>query len=379
MRSFFLLAVGLVLLTGCKERPEAVPAPKPGIFRGAQACPDLTGAYALKREDTGWTLGGEVLEQALKRTPKHHSILVIESVNEDRMVLRTQATQEDTKQAFFAWRDKQPYQYALWRHALTARSTSEGILLEHDERKKPNPVKVFPTARTFEISGSHYDCKRGWLVFKGEEEPDVNNLRSAQVRMTKSDGGGLVATAKFSFEQTLSLWCGDGCRPNIPLPDGHKARWWHARVVADPGNTPIDWEPILSHDDRPLAIQNRYRDGTLLRYARQEEPKEKESPPPPPKMVAYDCPAQRQIVERLSQPWLTITDFTCMATQCSVEGTARSNRAVSDAIRAMDEQRVSGLDLELIEQRGPEDIRFRVRVSTQSGLLKEGPACQALP
>ena len=236
MRSFFLLAVGLVLLTGCKERPEAVPAPKPGIFRGAQACPDLTGAYALKREDTGWTLGGEVLEQALKRTPKHHSILVIESVNEDRMVLRTQATQEDTKQAFFAWRDKQPYQYALWRHALTARSTSEGILLEHDERKKPNPVKVFPTARTFEISGSHYDCKRGWLVFKGEEEPDVNNLRSAQVRMTKSDGGGLVATAKFSFEQTLSLWCGDGCRPNTPFRTvtrhaGGMRGWWQTRAI----------------------------------------------------------------------------------------------------------------------------------------------------
>jgi hypothetical protein len=39
----------------------------------------------------------------------------------------------------------------------------------------------------------------------------------------------------------------------------------------------------------------------------------------------------------------------------------------------MDEQRVSGVELELIEQRGPENIRFLLRVSTQSGILKDGP------
>jgi hypothetical protein len=379
MRSFFLLAVGLALLTGCAERPEGIPSPRPGFFPRAQTCPDLRGAYALKTEGGGWSLGGEALTQALGRVPNYHSVLVIESVSPERMVLRTQAMPQDVQKAFVRWRNGEPYQYALWRHSLTARSTGEGILLERDDRKRSNPAKMFPIARTFEISGVHYDCKRGWLEFKGEDEPDVTNLRWARVRMTQAQGGGLVARAKFSFEQTFSLWCGDGCRPNISLPDGHKERWWHAPAVADPGNSRIDWERILSHDDRPIAIQNRYRDGTLLRYARQEEPKEQEPPPTPPRGVAYDCPDQRQRVERLSQPWLTITDFACTATHCTVEGTARPNRAISDAIRAMDEQRVSGLDLELIEQRGPEDIRFRVRVSTQSGLLKEGPACQALP
>ena len=50
MRAPLLLAVGLAFLTGWKERPEGVPAPKLGIFRGAQACPDLTGVYARQRE-----------------------------------------------------------------------------------------------------------------------------------------------------------------------------------------------------------------------------------------------------------------------------------------------------------------------------------------
>jgi hypothetical protein len=42
--------------------------------------------------------------------------------------------------------------------------------------------------------------------------------------------------------------------------------------------------------------------------------KERPEAVPAPKPVVYDCPDQRQRVEHLSQPWLTITEFTCTAT-----------------------------------------------------------------
>ena len=382
-KSPLLPLMGLVLLTACAERPDGIPAPRPGLLRGAQACPDLVGSYALKTPGGSWAWGGEVLSQALERSPGYHSVLVVESLDEDKMVLRTQATQEDMQKAFSRWRNGQPYQYALWRHSLRARSTAEGVLLEKDPSKDPpNPAKQFPAARTFEISGVHYQCKRGWLVFKGEDEPDVNNLRWAKVRMTRAKGGGVVGRAKFSFEQTFSVWCGDSCRPNISLPDGHRERWWHAEAIEGIGTPRIDWKAILDSDHRPAEIRNRYQDGTLLRYLRQEEPEdptEPSAPPPPPKALIYDCPEQQRTLEGIVQPQLRITEFSCTDTHCSVAGTAQSHRSLSDALRALDEQGVDGVELELIEQQSPEHARFKLRVSRQSGVLKEGPDCQALP
>ena len=354
----------MVLLVGCSERPDGMPGPDPGLFaRFKDGCPDLRGTYTFNHaEGQRQRFLGKAMEDALDRVPDRYGVWSVDAIDEAQIVLSSWSSTEDTHEAFKAWRREEPYQYALWAGSLVARQAVGGLRLERDPRKVRVPPPMLTQRLTTSISNMAYTCEQGWVVFSGEERPDVDHMGHAEVRMTRAVDGGLVAVARYKVRQSFSLWCGDGCKPDIDLGEGERAYWWHAAPAPAAEITPIDWAKWVAYDDRPLAAREMYQDGVFMPYQTQEQRDARllaqkylsgamdEVPAPTPDAsVAMCAPLTRKLGEYVGG-LLDITRVQCTARRCTLEGHAQTQSRVSDAMRAMDDGGIRGVELAEIEQ-----------------------------
>ena len=360
----------LISIAGCSSgAPNGVPKPAPGAFSSFQKdCPDLRGDYLMRDKKGEKHLPpGHVLRDIYDRAPRYHSVFSIDKIDTDSLVITTKGTKDDVQKWFLDWRAKEPYQYALWSRSLKARSTSEGVLLYKDGNRTKSPAGMETFRRQTVIPGQRYTCKDGWVIFHGEEEPEQGSLHSGEVRLTKSADGGLVGYSKYRFEQTFSLWCGDGCKPSIPLPDGHKEYWWHVGKAPFLPDFSVDWDEWIQNDDRPPAVRDQYKDGKFMRYATQEDidrrsrASSSEKEQKAEKTLVVDgsvgktelggkCASKTafdDITSRFAEDLLV----TCQNNKCVVSGRAKSNAFVSNMLRALDEANFGPLELESVEAR----------------------------
>lgn len=376
----------LVALAACSGRPADIPAPAPGLLaRFGDGCPDLRGTYALTRPDgTRRRFPGRALD-AVDAGPRHHSRWTIESVDAARLVIRTAADTADMQRGLEAWRKDNAYGYALWSQSLTARPVPDGLRLERRGTAALDTPPALPRDSRFTLEGHAFRCEDGWLVFTGEPEPDADNAERAQVRVTRATDGGLVATWRFRRSRSFSLWCGDGCKPNIPLPDETVVRWWHASPAPPADEAAVDWQALVSSDPRPAAVRERYREGRVMRY------REAATAAPVPETgapkstrdatlalgvraavapVAAASPARdpgdearwRERLGPLLVEGMRIVKVDCEASACRLQGDAATMADVSTLLRALDAQAGSTPELILIERLPAAAYRFELRL-----------------
>lgn len=354
----------VLLLVGCSKRPEGIPAPDPGWFAGFKdGCPDLRGTYTFQHAGgKRQRFLGVAIERALDKVPDHHGVWSIDAIDDQQIVLSSWSSTEDTHTAFKEWRREEPYQYALWAGSLVARQAVGGLRLERDPRKVRVPPPMLTQQLTTSISNMAYACEKGWVVFSGDEMPDVDHMDRGEVRMTRARDGGLVAVTRYKVRQSFSIWCGDGCKPDIDLGEGEREYWWHAAPAPAAEITPIDWAKWVANDDRPLAAREMYHDGVFMPYQTQEQRDARllakkylsgamdEVPAPAPDAsVAMCAPLTRKLGEQVAGA-LDITRVQCTARRCTLEGHADTRSRVSDTMRAMDQGGVRGVDLAVLEQ-----------------------------
>lgn len=354
----------VALLAGCSEHPDGMPGPDPGLFaRFKDGCPDLRGTYTFNHADgRRQRFLGKAMEGAFDRVPDRYGVWSVDAIDEEQIVLSSWSSTEDTHEAFKAWRREEPYQYALWAGSLVARQAVGGLRLERDPRKVRVPPPMLTQRLTTSISNMAYTCEQGWVVFSGEERPDADHMGHAEVRMTRAVDGGLVAVARYKVRQSFSLWCGDGCKPDIDLGEGERAYWWHAAPAPAAEITPIDWARWVANDDRPLAAREMYQDGVFMPYQTQEQRDARllaqkylsgamdEVPAPTPDASVAMCAPLTQKLGAHVGGLLDITGVQCTARRCTLEGHAETQSRVSDAMRAMDDGGVRGVGLAELEQ-----------------------------
>jgi hypothetical protein len=377
------LAAGFLALSGCSDRPDDVPSPAPGLLaRLGDACPDLRGTYAFGADGKRRRFPGTALA-TVSAAPRHHSRWSIVSLDASALVIRSLADAEDQRRGLEHWREDNAYGYALWSQSLEPRRVPGGIeLVKRADATLAEPADV-PRSREFVIPGDTYRCEDGWLVFIGEDEPDADDADRAAVRMTRASDGGLVARWRFRRSRSFSLWCGDGCKPNLPLPDERVERWWHAPPATVPDPAPVDWQALVAADPRPRTVRERHREGTLMRY--------RESSPtaaapesqvaqvklglrdagtagganPAPAPPARDAIAEARWRERLA-PLLAdemrIVDLQCGPHACRLEGEAATMVDVSRLLRGLDAAGGTTAELLLIEQVAAGTYRFELRL-----------------
>ena len=81
-----------------------------------------------------------------------------------------------------------------------------------------------------------YRCEGGWLVAvpgAGGPPGAGYNAGSSVSRITTDARGGLVANIAGTREVNLSLWCGDGCKPSIPMNENFNL-WGHWPAANEP-------------------------------------------------------------------------------------------------------------------------------------------------
>jgi hypothetical protein len=375
-----VLAAAALALPGCGDRPDDVPSPAPGLMaRLGEGCPDLRGTYAFGADGRRRRFPGPVLD-AVSAAPRHHSRWSIVSLDAAALVIRTFADAEDQRRGLEHWREDDAYGYALWSQALEPRRVPGGIeLVKRADASLSEPPAV-PRTRDFVIPGTTYRCEDGWLVFIGEDEPDADDAERAAVSLTRARDDGLVARWRFRRSRSFSLWCGDGCKPDLPLPDERVERWWHAPPATAPDTTPVDWPALVAADPRPRAVRERHREGTLLRYHESATtadvpqapspgvdtdattaPVAREAGPPP----VRDAVAEARWRERLT-PLLVagtrIVELHCEPRACRLSGEAATMVDVSRLLRALDAGSVTDTELLLIEQVSATAYRFELRL-----------------
>jgi hypothetical protein len=381
-RAALLLALA-VAVTGCSSRPDEIPAPAPGWLAGfGNECPDLRGSYSLRGSDgKRRSLPAGVLRGAVP-SPSHHSILAIESVDGERLKLRSAATDDDLRAGMTRWRKSNGYGYALWSRSLVARRVPDGYRLERDPQvARLEPPSQLPLSRAFAIDGDAYRCENGWVIFAGEPEPDADHIDTAAVYMTRAADGGLVARFRFRRERSLSFWCGDGCKPGIPPPDERVERWWHAPPVAPVEERTIDWEAMVADEAKRPDAADKYVAGHAMRYRdAAPSPETMSTPPalakvegsPVPPVAAAPAPALphdpdieaawRERLGALMPAGSDITELRCEARACWLTGRARTMSDVSTLLRALDGSGHVPVELVLIEFVDNARYRFELRL-----------------
>ena len=388
-----IVLFGVIAITACGSRPGDIPAPAPGVLSAFGGdCPDLRGHYDLALpEGRRRGLPGSILAAAVK-APRHHRVVSIESSDASAIRFRSWATDADLRRGFAAWREGEAYRYALWSGPLEAVNVAGGLELRRPAVATPIEAPAeLPRSREFEVPGSQYRCTNGWIVLEGEAEPDADHADNAAVSLTRAADGGIVATWRFRRSREFSIWCGDGCKGNLPLPDERVQRWWHAPPTDAVVAAPIDWAAWIADDPRPLVVRNRYAAGRFLPYA-DAEPGREATPhaqaPSPMLFVGIDRAVTAPAVPATSSPGLPSVDaaleaatvrwrehltpmlppagevaaIRCEARACFVDGHVAAMADVSTLLRALATDHGATPELLLIERVDEGRYRFELRL-----------------
>lgn len=199
--------------------------------------------------------------------------------------------------------------------------------------------------------------------------------------MTRATGGGLLMRWRFRYTRSFSLWCGDGCKPAIPLPDGHEERWLHLPPAPPVPDGPVDWAALIADDPRPPAVRNRYEEGTRIETSRplasntaratqagQTGPDDGTgASQATASVVGSDDHRAEQIlwreqVEPLLPEGSTLDSIRCHPAHCLLSGHATAMAQVSSLLRALDTGDRPMPELLLIEADGPSRHRFQIHL-----------------
>jgi hypothetical protein len=324
-------------------------------------------------------------------------VLSIESSDAQLLRMRSWATDADLTRALAAWRDDQAYAYALWSQQLEATRQVDGWQLRRRAGASALQAPAqLPRWHEYQVPASRYRCQHGWLVFNGEAEPQAEQLDRAEISVTRAADGGLVATWRYRRARSFSLWCGDGCKPDWPLPDEHLQGWWHAPPTAPVVDAPLEWAALVAADPRPVAQRTRYADGTVLRYAdapaRPTPTPAPATPASPMLVLGIDRPDRAAAAHEVAAPAVApaadaahaaaeqrwreriepvlpagslIHALRCDARACFFEGRAHAMSDVSTLLRALDQAHGTTPELLLIERVDDGRYRFELRLAAQ--------------
>ena len=345
-RAVIVCGLLLTLLAGCgRDRPADIPRPTPGVMAWlGGGCPDLRGSYRFSPgPDKAWHPFPSVYwDTQMRRAPRHHSVWSIESLDAERMVIRTSASAQDMREGFAHWRDANKIGYQRWL-------AQNGAGLVPSE----GPGKGYPRSSVVTIPGQYYACEGGWLVIGDSNGAPGTAVASQSWRMTAAADGGLVAQRQSTVREQSWLWCGPGCKREIRhLPRGHTS-WWYAPPASPADDNPVDWA-ALAREARELDARRLVAWENADRQRRQRaQARAQEEQVAAVASVGFDAASQsywRKTLQVWLAPGMQLEQVSCEGLKCRAKGSAQTTQDVSNLLRAAD-QAAANPEVERIEQR----------------------------
>ena len=266
-----LLAVSATLasaLAGCgNEYPKGWANIERGVLASVNGhgCPDITGTYSLHAalpNDPSWGLPTLLKEQ---ESGIPGSNMVIEDADtltvsgDANKLLKLTYTRlpETMERARERLRQDNKILWDQYVRLLNPETRHSGRYAQMTDKQYEDNLDRFlvPTTRSRTIEyGEDYRCSGGWLTTPRTEQdtpprrddPPRPVVENGTYRLGKDTVGYLVSHTEFKRVHETSLWCGDGCKGNIPLGTWTQRHWAHWAPVqpvaaATATNTTRSW------------------------------------------------------------------------------------------------------------------------------------------
>ena len=338
------------------------PSDWPGPALAWSGCGDLDGTYRVDAAP-GSNFGREALPLTQLRPAAHHTRWSLEPRPDGTLTVRSWATAAELRQAFEAWRNEETYVQAPGVTMLRRGPTLDAELVSR--RFAPDIEHGFWDESTME-------CRGGWwtadvpasAIDRGGAAPTTG------LHLARAGDGGLIAYYESEYEESFSLWCGDGCK-GIPL--GTRTRrhwaWWPAAEARQPEH--VDWAAWIANDPRPVRapdIHTTYQHPPLREVDAQSRAAAAKA------KAQATLASSEEIVARVI-PLLPrgsgVTEVSFDAPDTIVRGYAVTMSQVSEILRALENASGQAPELMLIERETKSRQRFELRLPPSALTLKQ--------
>lgn len=259
-----------LLLTACDGKPDGWAAIDGGLVSSitSKGCPELTGTYRLhpRGDDNGNVMSVAIFTSRLssQSTAFPWETITISGDAKTALVAtfaRSATTMAALHASAQAWERKvgmnriAAENYAVMNSPAGRRLPRFATMSDDEYERYLQKTFAWPTTTVTLRHGVHYSCSGGWLEdllgvdgVPGQRE-DGKSVQSYShsSRLARDKAGHLVAHHIMMVRQTLTLWCGDGCK-GIPLGMWKQHGWgrWTADTPAWNGAVPRPWAATVA-------------------------------------------------------------------------------------------------------------------------------------
>jgi len=229
-------------------------------FKG-HGCPDISGTYRILIRTPGernyglpTPLADRSLEQKSEYRPE--TLTISGDANKELTLTfsRSPETMESWRSKLFKYKSAAD-EYLRMMSREERHSSSYAGLTDAQYEAKLKAQYLWPTHQRTIRYEHDYTCSGGWISTP-RRVPGSSEQRNGQPMhrvehgletIARDAAGYLVAHGEFRQSESVSLWCGDGCKGTIPLGTWTKHTWihWAPDTPAWPGEVQRPWAALV--------------------------------------------------------------------------------------------------------------------------------------